>query len=477
MSFLIYDIIFLVIFILGLATFLFVKRKNVQREGVLFLYRTKIGIKVIDYFGEKFKKQLKLLRYISVILGYFLMAGILFLLGQALYIYITMPQFVRLVKAPPIAPLIPYFPQIFGLQSFFPPFYFVYFIFAIAIVAIAHEFSHGIFAKIHNLKIKNTGFAFLGPFLGAFVEPDEKKMNKKKKFEQLSILSAGVFANFIVAILFFFVMAGFFALVFAPSGATFNTYAYSIVNISDIKQINMHNLTKPIATNEILLYAQNNTNNYLTTINGTLYIATYLQLQTNVNSNLSIWVLYDNAPAINANLSGAIIKINNDKVTSSDDISNELLKFFPGENITLTTKDPATGYEKKYNITLAANPTNSSKAYLGIGIIQSSSRNVIGKIVSLFGFYKLPFIYYESKIGNAGQFIYDFLWWVALINLLVALFNMIPAAFFDGGRFFLITMTAITRSEKIARKVYYAMGYIILFLLIAMMALWFMGIF
>ena len=45
---------------------------------------------------------------------------------------------------------------------------------ALAIVAIPHEFAHGIFARLNNLRVKSSGFALFGPILAAFVEPDEK---------------------------------------------------------------------------------------------------------------------------------------------------------------------------------------------------------------------------------------------------------------------------------------------------------------
>jgi membrane-associated protease RseP (regulator of RpoE activity) len=77
---------------------------------------------------------------------------------------------------------------------------------------VIHEFSHGIYARLYSLKIKSSGFAFLGPILAAFVEPDEKALSKKNKKQQLSILSAGPFANIAFAVLILL----FFNLIFLP---------------------------------------------------------------------------------------------------------------------------------------------------------------------------------------------------------------------------------------------------------------------
>jgi len=121
MSFVIYDLSFLVLFTLLVAIFLYLKRHNLEREGILYLYKTQMGVKLIDYVGTKFKKQIKSLRYIVMSIGYLLLLGILFILGQAVYVYIRIPEITKVIKAPPLVPLIPYFPKLFGAESLFPP--------------------------------------------------------------------------------------------------------------------------------------------------------------------------------------------------------------------------------------------------------------------------------------------------------------------------------------------------------------------
>ena len=73
--------------------------------------------------------------------------------------------------------------------------------------------------------------------------------------------------------------------------------------------------------------------------------------------------------------------------------------------------------------------------------------------------------------------VHDFLWWIALINLLVALFNMLPLGILDGGRFFYLTIFSITKSEKAAKIVSSAITYIILGLLGLIMLIWFFQVF
>ena len=153
-----------------------------------------------------------------------------------------------LFRSPPITPLIPYFPQLFGMEQFFPDFYFIYFIVAVGIAMTVHEFSHGIFARKSNIDIKSTGFGFIKYFpllFGAFVEQDDEQMTKRSSFEQKAMLSAGVFANILTAILFFFIMGLFFVSSFSAGGVFFSGYAMNIIEISEINSVNNVSLENP----------------------------------------------------------------------------------------------------------------------------------------------------------------------------------------------------------------------------------------
>ena len=168
MSLIIYDIAFLVLFVVFVSIFLYRNKKNLQRQGLLYLYRAEWGIKLINKVGKKYKKTLDFLSYVSIGVGYLLMIGMLYLVGKIIYIYVAFPNIVRAIKIPPITPLIPYLPQIFKLD-FLPPLYFTYWIVIIAIIAITHEFAHGIFAALNKVRIKKTGFGFFPTLLINFI--------------------------------------------------------------------------------------------------------------------------------------------------------------------------------------------------------------------------------------------------------------------------------------------------------------------
>ncbi|MFH1151764.1 MAG: site-2 protease family protein [Nanoarchaeota archaeon] len=473
MSFVVYDLVLLGLFVIFSAVFLYVNRKNLSKDGPFFLYKTKWGIKLIDYVGNKYKRTLKALSYFSIGIGYILMAGMLYLLIQTVYVYLTSP-ISKMIKAPPIAPLIPYFPKLFGLQSFFPPFYFIYFIVSILIVATVHEFSHGIFAKRFGVKIKSTGFAFLKYFpalFGAFVEQEEKQMKKAKKFEQMSILSAGVFANLLTAILFYIILFWFFTYTFTAAGVAFNTYSYTSVGIQNITSVNGVELTNPSYAGILDLLNETgfnkieaNQRNYVTT-------KEILSGQERIQGAV---ILYDDAPAINVDLGNIISEINGVKINSIEKLEIEIKKYSPGDKVKMKTI--SSDGEVEYEITLGENPENPGLPWVGIGFYDQSRTGFRGAILSLFPSYAKPHIYYEPK-NNPSLFVKDLLWWIVIINSLVALFNMMPLGILDGGRFFYLTVLGITKSEKISERLFKFATYFILFLFIILMVKWAVGFF
>jgi len=452
MSFLIFDLAFLVLFTLLVVLFLYSRRKNLQRQGLLYLYRTKVGIKLINWFSKAFSPILKPLQYIVVASGYTLMGFMIWFLVKFSYFYLSSPIAARALKVPVLVPLIPYLPTLFKID-FLPPFYFTYWIIIIAIIAIPHEFAHGIFARLSKVKIHATGFGFLGPFLAAFVEPDEKEMEKKSKLSQLSVLAAGTFANILVAIFFALILWLFFISSFTAAGVNFSTYSTSVVNVSEISQIS--NIT--VEDSGFLELEANNKN----------YFTTPLAIQQALDNKLEYVMAYDDSPAFNAKLEGAISEIDSVKIISMDDLTSSLQSHQPGDTVNIKTI--IDGETTDYTITLAE---REDKAFLGIGVAPVQSTGIMGSILNFVSTIKDPTIYYESSIGKWGTFIYDLLWWMVLISLSVALVNMIPVGIFDGGRFFLLTIWGITGNRKIGEQAFKISTWIILILVALLMFKW-----
>ncbi len=297
-----------IVFIFLMLFFLILKRKKITLQKIIFpiiyfaMYRTRMGLKFMNKFSKKFPKTLKYVSYVSITLGFVGMVLIIFSLLHNLYKLLLIPT-----ATAAVVPVLPF--KIKG--AFFVPFF--YWIISIFIIAVVHEFSHGIFARLYNIKIKSSGFAFLAVLLpvlpAAFVEPDENQLKKKPVKEQLSIYAAGPFSNILLA---FVILAISFLII-------------------------------PQITNALVDY------------NG-------IQITGFIKENNTIY------PAEIAGLKkGDIItSINNVPTPYLENFTSVMNSTKPGETIVLQTDT------KAYAIKLAHHPENYDKSYLGIYVSQSS---------------------------------------------------------------------------------------------------------
>lgn len=76
-----------------------------------------------------------------------------------------------------------------------------YALIALLVTILAHELAHGILSRVHKIDLKSTGLLTLGILpIGAFVEPDEKELEKRHSIQKMQIFSMGSFANFLVGV-------------------------------------------------------------------------------------------------------------------------------------------------------------------------------------------------------------------------------------------------------------------------------------
>jgi len=213
-----WDLISLFVFYGILILLFFRYREKFIVQGKIFvLYKTKLGIKLMDKIAKFSPRVQKFIGYVGVYVGFVSMVFIF-----VLVIYGTL-KFIFVAGTPPaLAPVLP------GVKiDGAPDLSFWHWVISIFIVAVIHEFSHGLVARLHKVKILSSGFAFLGPILAAFVEPDEKEMSKKTKMQQLSVFAAGPFSNIVFAgvvlVFIIFVMSPFITTVYDDNGIIINT--------------------------------------------------------------------------------------------------------------------------------------------------------------------------------------------------------------------------------------------------------------
>ena len=195
-----FQIIAAIIFLIILTVFVFLKRKSLDTKQIIpyvlyfSMYKTTWGLNLMGSLAKKYKNFIRYAGYFGIAIGFIGMAIISYSLISNIFLLFTKPQ------APPGVGLVLPFK---GKGIFYVPFF--YWIISIFVIAVVHEFSHGLVAKANNLKVKSSGFAFLGlivPIIpAAFVEPDEKELRKRPHKEQLSVFAAGPLANIVTAFL------------------------------------------------------------------------------------------------------------------------------------------------------------------------------------------------------------------------------------------------------------------------------------
>lgn len=191
-----YYILALAIF-LGWFTFIYggwkfgiFKKYNISIAlGFILMWRTKRGRKLIDRLSKPrtFWRLYGNLAIVICILSLVLMFYIL-VLGAYTVMTIRVPYIPlhHMLVIPGLNPIIPIW----------------YGIFALVIAIIIHEFSHGILARRVKIKIKSLGVLMCIIPIGAFVEPDEKAMEKVSRADRSRIFASGLTTNIIFGLIF-----------------------------------------------------------------------------------------------------------------------------------------------------------------------------------------------------------------------------------------------------------------------------------
>lgn len=216
-----WDLIFAILFYGILVIFFLRNRPKFEIQGkIIALYKTKLGLGLMNWLAKKCRGLFAFLGYLGIFVGF---------VGMLVIFYTLLKGAINIFVVPDAAPVLaPVFPGV-SLPGL-PVLGFWHWIIAIFFVAVVHEFAHGILTRVHNVKIKSSGFAFMGPILAAFVEPDEKRMEKKSSKAQLSILSAGPFSNIIFGVL------ALLLLTFCITPFSSSLFEYSGVQVFDLDE-------------------------------------------------------------------------------------------------------------------------------------------------------------------------------------------------------------------------------------------------
>lgn len=189
----------LTVAILGIIGFLAFKyRKKLEVQSLFFpviyfvMYRTRWGLRWMDRVGTKYSRFWSFVFTFGVVLGFVAMVLICVELINSTISLLLQPE-----AAPGVMPVLPV--KVKGAVAV--PF--LYWVISIFVIAVVHEFAHGIASRHVGVRVKSSGLAALCLFIpvipAAFVEPDEKRIPKIPVRQQLKVFAAGPLANIVTA--------------------------------------------------------------------------------------------------------------------------------------------------------------------------------------------------------------------------------------------------------------------------------------
>lgn len=164
------------------------------------IWKTNFGLEKVNKWAAKYGAWYRFFGYVSVGVGFVGMVVIFYQLAK-----LALDVFINPVAQAGVGLILPQ-TNVAGIG--FLPFW--YWIIAIVVIVIIHEFAHALVAKAHGIPIKSSGlgfFALIAPIVPiAFVEPDEKKVEKQSDIIQYSIYAAGPGSNLLTFAAIFFLL-------------------------------------------------------------------------------------------------------------------------------------------------------------------------------------------------------------------------------------------------------------------------------
>ncbi len=311
-------------------------------------------------------------------------------------------------------------------------------VFALIIVVIVHELAHGVLCLVENLKVKSSGLLLFGILpIGAFVEPDEKKMSKIKKILQLRILGAGSTSNALFFVLF---------LIIALALSQVAPFLVESVSVKSVFE-NSTAFTQ-LAAGEKIMQA-NGVGVRTAEDLRLLSLKGFLNLKTSKGEKQVRVLELDVLSSSNAGLSKGekIYAARGKPVYTSGDLRDALASSKAGETILLSTsegqKSVRLNSQGKLGVTLASRPT-----------IEFKNDPYDPFVFGLFSFLLLVVVFTFT------------------LNFILATVNLLPLFLTDGQRIFLVEMQDAFGKEN-GTKIALAFGLVSVGLLLINALPWF----
>ena len=196
-----------VAFFAVLGLLIYKDRKNMEFHTLMVMRRTERFKTLIDRIANISPRFWKAAAVLGILMAIYVM-----FYGSFLLLSTAGSVLLGLIKQPALQLILPS-PTATGASGpgyMLIPFWF--WIITICSILVPHELMHGIVARAEKIRLKSVGLMLLAIFPGAFVEPDERQLQKAKLLTRLRIFAAGSFANFSTAL----IIIGLFAFLIWP---------------------------------------------------------------------------------------------------------------------------------------------------------------------------------------------------------------------------------------------------------------------
>jgi membrane-associated protease RseP (regulator of RpoE activity) len=392
----------------------FFEKYNISFYGPALLLRTKKGI--------GFLKKISKVRRFWKAYGNF---GIVFcFLMMILMVYLLAINISAVMSFTPeqrdALPGIEFGLVIPGLNPLLPIEYLAYILIALIIAVIVHEFSHGVLTFSHKLKVKSLGILYMIIPLGAFCEPDEEELRTTRIKNRMRVYAAGPTSNFVIAFIVLLLFSGVFMASVQPADGVHILYVVPDSPAEELflkegMVITSLNDTKVTSVNEFLSVIHNTSVNQTTQIsyfsNGKEYQETVtLASQAKFSGNMSHTNMSFLGVGFNQYIHGYI-----------EALKKPFTFAFP-DGLILLYSLPFFSYLVGFNPIVAP----FTQGYIINGPLNMIPSEIFWPIVNI-------------------------LYWIFWLNLIVALFNVLPMIPLDGG--FLFTDSIRGLIQKFDKKI------------------------
>lgn len=402
--------------------------RGIEVSPGVIMWRTRRGIGLLDRINDASRNLWKVFGALSGILGSVFMVIIFLNLADKAVGIVS-----SLISPTPaggggtagVMPLIPGWT--FPLEMIVP------FLIAIATVILVHEPAHGIISRRVGLPVESTGLLLFAVIPGAFVEPDEEKLQNASVYDRLQVYGAGSFANILLGLLSFGVIL---ALITPLSGLYVSGVFEDMPAEGHIQPGNRILEVGRLGGSGMEIEDYQSFSNFM----------------ENTRPGDSIWLTTEEGYF---------------ELTLTN-------RPPPGENIVYMTE------EENVEITVE-NQNGDDEGFIGIGgLYYSVSRPEIlsDTIVSLFTFWKTPSvsggsISPHSYDYHVPELVIEILQMMAMLNLGVGLFNLLPLKPLDGGHMAEGLVEKIS-SKEMAKDVAVVLGIVSLSFVLINLMVWVM---